>query len=122
MSTVISMGSPAAARLSRSQRPRRGDTMIANVPGVPSSTPLSHAISKDLKARGFPFVGSTIVYAYPQATGLVHEAYLKLVDQSRVDWQGRTHFKAVAAKVMRRVLVDHARKRGAQKRDQHQQR
>jgi len=51
-----------------------------------------------------------------QATALVHEAYIKLVDQSRVDWQGRTHFKAVAAKVMRNVLVDHVRERGARKR------
>jgi RNA polymerase sigma-70 factor (ECF subfamily) len=51
-----------------------------------------------------------------QATALVHEAYLKLVDQSRVDWKGRTHFKAIAAKVMRNVLVDHVRERGARKR------
>ncbi len=51
-----------------------------------------------------------------QATALVHEAYLKLVDQSRVDWRGRTHFKAVAAKVMRNVLIDHVRERGARKR------
>jgi DNA-3-methyladenine glycosylase I len=40
---------------------------------VPASTPLSDAISKDLKARGFRFVGSTIVYAYLQATGLVND-------------------------------------------------
>jgi RNA polymerase sigma factor (TIGR02999 family) len=51
-----------------------------------------------------------------QATALVHEAYLKLVDQSQVGWQGRTHFMALAAKVMRNVLIDHARERGAQKR------
>ena len=51
-----------------------------------------------------------------QPTALVHEAYLKLVDQSRVDWQGRTHFKAVAAQAMHRVLVDHARARGREKR------
>jgi RNA polymerase sigma factor (TIGR02999 family) len=51
-----------------------------------------------------------------QATGLVHEAYLKLVDQKRVHWQNRVHFFAVAARVMRRLLVDHARARGAEKR------
>lgn len=51
-----------------------------------------------------------------QATALVHEAYLKLVDQKRVDWQGETHFKAVAAQAMRRLLVDHARARGREKR------
>ena len=50
-------------------------------------------------------------------TALVHEAYLKLVDQRRVNWQDRTHFFAVAARVMRRVLVDYARRRGAKKRE-----
>jgi RNA polymerase sigma-70 factor (ECF subfamily) len=44
-----------------------------------------------------------------QPTALVNEAYLKLVDQTKVDWQGRTHFFAVGAQMMRRVLVDHAR-------------
>jgi len=51
-----------------------------------------------------------------QATALVHEAFLKLVDQRRVQWQGRAHFCAVAAQLMRRILVDHARHRGAIKR------
>ncbi len=46
-----------------------------------------------------------------QPTALVHEAYLRLVDQAGVDWQGRTHFYAVCAKVMRRVLLDYARGR-----------
>jgi RNA polymerase sigma factor (TIGR02999 family) len=50
------------------------------------------------------------------ATGLVHEAYLRLVDQKRVRWQNRAHFFAVASHVMRRLLVDHARARGASKR------
>ncbi len=49
-------------------------------------------------------------------TALVHEAYLRLVDQSKVDWKGRTHFIAVAATVMRRILVDHARAKAAKKR------
>ena len=51
-----------------------------------------------------------------QPTALVHEAFLKLVDQSRVDWQGRAHFFAIAAQAMRRILVDHARKHQAAKR------
>jgi RNA polymerase sigma factor (TIGR02999 family) len=46
-----------------------------------------------------------------QPTALVNEAYLKLLDQSRVQWQGRTHFFAVGAQAMRRILVDHARRR-----------
>lgn len=49
-------------------------------------------------------------------TGLVHEAYVKLVDQKRVRWQNRAHFFAVAARLMRRIVIDHARARGAQKR------
>ncbi len=51
-----------------------------------------------------------------QTTALVNEAYLKLVDSSRVNWQNRAHFFAVAAQLMRRILVDFARKRGYQKR------
>jgi RNA polymerase sigma factor (TIGR02999 family) len=49
-------------------------------------------------------------------TALVHEAYLKLVDQRRVRWQNRAHFFAIAAHLMRRILVDHARAHGAAKR------
>jgi RNA polymerase sigma-70 factor, ECF subfamily len=51
-----------------------------------------------------------------QPTALVHEAYLKLVDQRQVHWHDRAHFYAVAAQVMRRILVDHARRNGAAKR------
>jgi RNA polymerase sigma factor (TIGR02999 family) len=51
-----------------------------------------------------------------QPTALVHEAYLRLVDQREASWQGRAHFFGVAARVMRRVLVDHARRRNAGKR------
>ena len=51
-----------------------------------------------------------------QPTALVHEAYIKLVDIKRIDWKGKTHFFAMAARQMRRVLVDHARARSAQKR------
>jgi RNA polymerase sigma factor (TIGR02999 family) len=47
---------------------------------------------------------------------LVHEAYLKLVDQTQVSFQDRTHFLATAARAMRHILVDYARRRGAQKR------
>jgi RNA polymerase sigma factor (TIGR02999 family) len=47
-----------------------------------------------------------------QTTALVNEAYLRMVDQKNVDWQNRAHFFAVAASVMRHLLVDHARARG----------
>jgi DNA-3-methyladenine glycosylase I len=49
------------------------DTNIKTVKDIPSSTPLSDKISKDLKKRGFKFVGSTVVYAYMQATGMVND-------------------------------------------------
>jgi len=51
-----------------------------------------------------------------QPTALVHECYLRLTDQNRLQWQNRAHFYAVAAGTMRRVLIDHARKRKAEKR------
>jgi RNA polymerase sigma factor (TIGR02999 family) len=51
-----------------------------------------------------------------QPTALVHEAYLKLVDQQRVNWQNRAHFFAIAAQAMRRILVSYARKHLASKR------
>ena len=44
-----------------------------------------------------------------QTTALVHEAYLRLIDQTQVHWQNRAHFFAIAAQMMRRILVDHAR-------------
>jgi RNA polymerase sigma factor (TIGR02999 family) len=49
-------------------------------------------------------------------TGLVHETYLKLADQTRVQWEDRTHFYRVAARAMRRILVDYARRYRAQRR------
>lgn len=49
-------------------------------------------------------------------TGLVHEAYLKLVDFDRIDWKGRAHFLALASQAMRNILVDYAAKRNTQKR------
>jgi RNA polymerase sigma-70 factor (ECF subfamily) len=44
-----------------------------------------------------------------QPTALVHEAYVKLIEQRAVDWQGRAHFFGIAAQIMRRILIDHAR-------------
>jgi len=51
-----------------------------------------------------------------QTTALVNEAFLRLVDLRRIGWQDRTHFLALSARLMRRILVDHARSRGYQKR------
>ncbi|HEY8563468.1 MAG TPA: sigma-70 family RNA polymerase sigma factor [Pyrinomonadaceae bacterium] len=51
-----------------------------------------------------------------QTTALIHEAYLKLIDQRNVEWQNRAHFFAIAATAMRRILVDYARERNREKR------
>ena len=51
-----------------------------------------------------------------QTTALIHEAYIKLIDQKNVEWQNRSHFFAIAAQAMRRILVDYARERHREKR------
>jgi len=51
-----------------------------------------------------------------QPTAVVHEAFLRLVDAHTIEWQDRAHFLGIAAKVMRRILIEHARRRGAAKR------
>lgn len=50
------------------------------------------------------------------ATALAHEAYLRLIDQKRVNWQNRVHFFAIASRSIRRILIDHARARGRHRR------
>lgn len=55
-------------------------------------------------------------------TGLVHEAYLKLIDQSRVEWTDQAHFQALSARAMRQILVDHFRRQQADKRGGHLER
>jgi RNA polymerase sigma factor (TIGR02999 family) len=51
-----------------------------------------------------------------QPTALVHEAYLKLIDQRTTDWRDRAHFFAIASRIIRRILVDHARQKNSAKR------
>ena len=77
---------------------------------------LMDAVYEELRrvARGY-LVRERRDHSLP-ATALVHEAYLKLIDQRRVRWQNRAHFYAVAAQAMRRLLVDHERARRAAKR------
>jgi RNA polymerase sigma factor (TIGR02999 family) len=75
--------------------------------------PLVYEELRQIAARqlGRERIGHTL-----QPTALVHEAYLRLVDQRKVDWQNRAHFFGVAAQIMRRILVDHARRHAASKR------
>ncbi len=70
----------------------------------------------ELRRRAHRYMVHERAGATLQTTALVNEAYLRLVDLKRIDWQDRTHFFAVAATFMRRILVDFARSRGYQKR------
>jgi len=72
------------------------------------------AVYDELRVLAGKYLGGERKNHTLQPTALVHEVFLKLVDQSRVDWKGRTHFLAVGAAAMRRILIDHARtkKRG----------
>jgi RNA polymerase sigma-70 factor, ECF subfamily len=80
---------------------------------------LFHLVHQDLRARAAGYLRRERRDHTLQPTALIHEAYLRLVDQDRIDWQSRAHFLAIAATMMRRVLVDHARRRSAVKRPAH---
>ncbi len=73
--------------------------------------PLVYGDLRRIARRQLRHAGATL-----DTTGLVHEAYLKLVDRTGADWTGRAHFFAVAARAMRQVLIDYARERQALKR------
>ena len=74
------------------------------------------SVYADLRALAQSYLAQESPSHTLQATSLVHEAYLKLVDQARARWQDRVHFFAVAAQAMRRILIDHARARQRVKR------
>jgi RNA polymerase sigma factor (TIGR02999 family) len=86
----------------------RGDRMALD-----HMLPLVYGQLREIAARQFrrESPGHTL-----QPTALVHEAYLKLIDQTRVDWKNRAQFFGVAAQVMRRILIDHARAQRTAKR------
>lgn len=86
----------------------RGDGRAADV-----LMPLVYDQLRSLAARAMQgeHEGHTL-----QPTAIANEAYLRLIDQRRVDWKGRAHFFAVAAEMVRRILVDHARRRARLKR------
>lgn len=77
---------------------------------------LIRVVYEELKAVADAYMRSERNSHTLQPTALVHEAYLRLVDQKRVKWQGRSHFFGIAAQAMRRVLIDHARRKKAQRR------
>lgn len=73
-------------------------------------------IYQELHGMARRYMGRERVDHTLQPTALVHEAYLRLIDSSNLNWQDRNHFFAIAARVMRRLLIDHARKRTRRKR------
>ena len=83
-----------------------------------ASTPeeLLPFVYDELRALARHYLGGERIGHTLQPTALVHEAFLRLVDQRRVNWKGRRHFFAVGARMMRRVLVDWARKHKSRKR------
>jgi RNA polymerase sigma factor (TIGR02999 family) len=87
---------------------REGDKEAADL--------LVEAVYSDLRKKAAAFLRRERPGHTLQPTALVHETYLRLVDQKRVVWQSRAHFLGVAAEMMRRILVDHARNRKARKR------
>lgn len=70
----------------------------------------------ELRRRAVGYLGRERSDHTLQPTALVHEVYLRLIDQNRAQWRNRSQFFGMAANMMRRILVDHARERNAQKR------
>lgn len=77
---------------------------------------LMQAVYEDLRKKAAAFLRRERPGHTLQPTALVHETYLRMIDQKRVVWQNRAHFLGVAAEMMRRILVNHARDRKAAKR------
>lgn len=85
-----------------------GDAAAADV--------LMPMVYEELKRRASALMRREASHHTLQATALVHEAYVALVRQDQVSWEGRSHFFAIASQAMRRILIDHARGRLRQKR------
>ena len=90
------------------RRLRQGDEGAANE--------LLRLVYEELRRIAHAYMGREAAGHTLQTTALIHEAWLRLADQTRIDWRDRIHFFGIAAQMMRRVLVDHARARLADKR------
>ena len=90
--------------------------MSTPLPGSPLPAEFVSLIYDELRRRAAAYLRRERPGHSLQPTALAHEAYLRLAQKTRIDWQGKTHFLALAAIEMRRVLVDLARKRAAAKR------
>jgi RNA polymerase sigma factor (TIGR02999 family) len=93
------------------------ERLIAWSSGDPAAQhDVMHAVYEELHQMAVRYLRRERPDNTLQPTALVHEAYLRLIDQSRVNWQNRAHFFGVAAQMMRRILVDHARTKQRDKR------
>jgi RNA polymerase sigma-70 factor, ECF subfamily len=99
------------------RKPPEGRREPGTPPAPPSAGDLVPALYGELRRLARRVMRGERPGHTLQPTALAHEAYMKLARQSRVEWQGRTHFLAVAARVMRRVLIDHARAHARGKRE-----
>lgn len=93
------------------------EALLAHRQGAPGAfDQLVALVYDDLRRIAHRQLGRLRPGGTVNSTALVHEVYLKMVDQSRVSWQDRSHFFGIAARAMRQILVDHARKRTRLKR------
>jgi RNA polymerase sigma-70 factor, ECF subfamily len=110
------MGDPQPSQSHASQREVTRLLAAVNLGDPEALSQVFPLIYADLRDQAERFLGRERSGHTLQPTALVNEAYLRLVDQTRVEWKSRQHFFAVAATVMRRILVNHARDRSRLKR------
>jgi RNA polymerase sigma factor (TIGR02999 family) len=100
-----------------SRRAKNGRTLTHSAAGDhQAADALLTLVYDDLRALAARYMAGERSGHILQPTALVHEAYLRLVEHDRIDWRGKTHFFAMAAIQMRRILVEHAREAVAEKR------
>lgn len=105
------------SQLAQDDRERITDLLLEVRKGTPDAIDrLFHAVYGDLRRIASRQLQGERPGHTLGTTGLVHETYLKLADQTRVQWQDRAHFYRVAAVAMRRILVDYARRHRAKRR------
>src|SRR5215471_7029041 len=102
-------GSPRRAALATGTRSVTALLQAWHRGDVQARDRLMQVVYAELRRRAAAYLRREPADHTLQPTALIHEAYLRLIDQDRVVWQNRAHFFAVAAQMMRRILVDHAR-------------
>jgi RNA polymerase sigma factor (TIGR02999 family) len=97
-------------------RSRATRALVEHVSGIDSADQLMPLIYEKLKVLAHRYLRSERGYQTLETSALVNEAYLRMIDVTRIDWRGKSHFLAMAARQMRRILIERARAAGAQKR------